>query len=134
MKDHFEVLKTVCELAGTKGDKAQVPDYEGANYHDEKAYKLMKKGKLPKAYLREDSFEEYDGVSKPFHDYKLSCGMDVLHEVLFMDERAVRDKLDEVKSRDMPNLPSDGSKGQWKVAQQGSIEMLEWLLDQEGDN
>lgn len=134
MRDHHKVLQGIERLATASERSAFDPDYEGQTRKQEVVLNLIEEDLLPDHITCWDAFENPNlGNDKPYHEYWFSVTVGELVRVLFLDEEGIREHLNELKDQEMPNLPSDGSKGQWKVAQKNKIKAVEWLLE-EGDS
>lgn len=134
MRDHRKILKTLDKIATASEDEAFSPDYEGQTRKQEIVLDLIEKDKLPAHITCWGAFKNSNlGNDKPYHGYWLSVGIGELTKVLFKSEDEIREHLQDVKDTEMPNLPSDGSKGQWRIAHQQKIKFLEWLLEDDGE-
>jgi len=80
----------------------------------------IEQGRLPDFLLRERGINEY----------KWSIFKDRVEEVYTepLDVHDVARRLREKREAEMPRLPQDGSRGQWKVANRTNIQTYEWLL------
>lgn len=120
MRDHRKVLEAVTEVAGASTGEPQLSDHGADTYRDDRVIHLMKSDRLPNIL----------NAGAEFSDYSVKVMMTTLSEVLFTSEARIRERLETERNADMPNLPSDGSKGQWKKARQARIAVLEWLLEE----
>jgi len=121
MKDHDQVFDTICRLAQASWETGA---YNDKPYKQKTVERMVANNKLPEEALNGGEADAY----------RVKMIVSVLRDLLFEDEEKGYSKLEEWRNKEMPsNLPSDGSKGQWRLNKRVKTAALEWFCEEKGE-
>jgi hypothetical protein len=118
MKDHDQLFDTICTLAQSSW---KTGTYNDKPYKQKTVKRMVENDKLPEEALKR-------GEADP---YRVKMIISILKDLLHEDEETAYSKLEEWRQKEMPsNLPSDGSKGQWRLNKKVKTSALEWFCEE----
>lgn len=89
-----------------------------------------------KRAIRRNEFPSYKGdlENLKWDNYFITVTIGVICNILQMQTLGLLiEKKRVVSTKEMPNLPQDGSRGQWRVAQKIELNTINWFLGEENE-